>query len=61
MKYFLCILGIVLILEGLPYFIYPAKMKTWLKKFCEMPNATLQKTGFFLLVAGLVMLCFGTM
>lgn len=61
MKYFLCVIGLVLILEGFPYFIFPAKMKIWLEKFCEMSETSLQKTGFVLLVAGLVLICFGTM
>jgi hypothetical protein len=32
MKYFLCVLGMVLILEGLPYFAFPEKIKAYLMK-----------------------------
>ncbi len=30
MDFFLCVIGMVMIIEGLPYFIAPEKMQEWL-------------------------------
>ncbi|MBW1861875.1 MAG: DUF2065 family protein, partial [Deltaproteobacteria bacterium] len=35
MKLLFCSLGLVLVLEGLPYFAFPDKMKIWMKKVQE--------------------------
>jgi hypothetical protein len=48
----------VMIVEGLPYFIAPSKIKMWIQKLVEMPDSTLRVMGFFLMLAvlGLVYL-----
>ena len=53
MAYFLCVLGMVMIVEGLPYFATPTKMNLWIKKMVELPDSTLRLTGFLLMVVGL--------
>ncbi|MDY6836417.1 MAG: DUF2065 domain-containing protein [Thermodesulfobacteriota bacterium] len=53
MEYFLCVLGMVMIVEGLPYFAAPAKMKTWIQKMVELPDGSLRLIGFLLMVCGL--------
>lgn len=55
MKFFLCMLGLVLVLEGLPYFAFPDKMKTWVKKIQETPDSQLRMMGFAAMCAGLVL------
>lgn len=45
MKLFLLVLGMVLILEGLPYAAAPEKMREWLMKLSEVPPATLRILG----------------
>ena len=59
MKYFLCVLGMVFILEGLPYFAFPEKIKTYLQKLQELPNSTLRAMGAAAVGIGLLLLYFG--
>ncbi len=35
MEFFLCVIGMVMIVEGLPYFAFPEKMKFWVQKVLE--------------------------
>jgi uncharacterized protein YjeT (DUF2065 family) len=49
----------VMILEGLPYFGWPDKMKPWLKKLLEMPEGDLRKIGGVLMVVGLLLVYLG--
>jgi uncharacterized protein YjeT (DUF2065 family) len=55
MKLFLCLIGLVLVIEGLPYFAFPDKMKRWIKKVQEIPNPQLRAMGFVAMCIGLVM------
>lgn len=59
MDFFLCVLGLVMILEGFPYFAFPEKMKLWVQKILEMPDGALRKFGFFLMAVGLWMVYMG--
>lgn len=59
MKYFLCVMGMVFIIEGLPYFAFPDKIKIYLRNLLEIPNSTLRVIGFAAIFAGLVLVYFG--
>ncbi|MBU4260060.1 MAG: DUF2065 domain-containing protein [Proteobacteria bacterium] len=59
MEFFLCVLGVVMIVEGLPYFAFPEKMKFWLQKILEMPDETLRKFGFTIMLMGLFLVYLG--
>ena len=59
MKFFLCVIGMVMILEGLPYFLIPEKMKIWVQKIFEMPDSALRRFGFVLMIIGLFMVYLG--
>jgi hypothetical protein len=59
MKYFLCVIGMVMFIEGLPYFGFPANMKALMRKVLEIPDETLRKFGFALMFAGLVIVYIG--
>lgn len=59
MRYFLCVIGMVMFIEGLPYVAWPDKMKPWLQKIIETPEATLRKLGFALMLAGLLLVFLG--
>ncbi|MFZ3048917.1 MAG: DUF2065 domain-containing protein [Desulfatirhabdiaceae bacterium] len=59
MDYFLCVMGMVMIVEGLPYFAFPEKMKVWLERLQEMPNGVMRKVGFFMMLAGLSLVYLG--
>ena len=56
MEYFLCVLGMVLVLEGLPYFGFPDKMKALMEVMRQQDDATLRTMGGSLMLLGLVIL-----
>ncbi|MBE9551410.1 MAG: hypothetical protein BA868_06580 [Desulfobacterales bacterium C00003106] len=56
MEYFLCVLGMVMFLEGLPYFAFPNRLKAWLTKIAELPDGTLRTYGFLLMAAGVAVI-----
>jgi uncharacterized protein YjeT (DUF2065 family) len=60
MEFFLCVLGMVMIIEGLPYFAFPEKMKLWVQKIIEMPDGALRKFGTVLMFTGLLLVYIGT-
>jgi uncharacterized protein YjeT (DUF2065 family) len=60
MKYFLSVIGMVLILEGLPYFAFPDKLKAYLRKLTDIPNTTLRIMGCIAVIVGLILVYFGT-
>ena len=55
MNDFLTALGLVLILEGMPYFLAPNQMREWVVQVAKLPETTLRKTGFVLMLFGLLM------
>ncbi|MBL0731415.1 MAG: DUF2065 domain-containing protein [Desulfosarcina sp.] len=59
MKFLLCLIGMVLIIEGLPYFAFPAKMKLWVAKILDMSDGALQRLGFVLIIMGLLSVYLG--
>ena len=60
MEFFLCVLGMVMIVEGLPYFAFPERMKHWVQKILEMPDGALRKFGCVLMFTGLLLVYIGT-
>lgn len=59
MEFFLCVIGMVMIVEGLPYFAFPEKIKSWLEKLSEIPDRSLRGFGFILMAAGLLLVYLG--
>ncbi len=59
MDFFLCVLGMVMIIEGLPYFAFPQKMKAWVSKILEMPEEWLRRFGLVLMLIGLFLVYLG--
>ncbi len=59
MEFFLCVLGMVMIVEGIPYFAFPDKMKIWVRKVLEMPDLQLRRTGLILMGLGLLLVYIG--
>ena len=60
LKYFICVIGMVLVLEGLPYFAFPEKIKSLYVKIQETSDASLRMFGFVAMVFGLLLVYFGT-
>lgn len=55
MRFLLCLLGLVLVLEGIPYFAFPHRMKRWLIRMQEIPDSHLRVMGFTAMCVGLLM------
>ena len=47
-------MGMVMIVEGLPYFAFPRKMKRMVQTILGMEESVLRRFGFMLMAAGLV-------
>ncbi|MBI5252016.1 MAG: DUF2065 domain-containing protein [Desulfomonile tiedjei] len=56
MEYFLCVLGMVMIVEGIPYFGFPEKMKLFMKIILEQEESTLRIMGGSLMLLGLILI-----
>ena len=54
MRLLFCLIGLVLVVEGLPYFAFPEKMKKWMKMIQEVPDTHLRVMGFVAMCVGLV-------
>jgi uncharacterized protein YjeT (DUF2065 family) len=59
MKYLLTLIGIVFILEGLPYLTFPEAMQKWLAQLTQMAPGQLRIMGLLAVGIGLL-LCFLT-
>jgi hypothetical protein len=59
MNYFLCVLGMVLIVEGLPYFAFPARMKDWIARIAATSERHLRQVGLALMAVGLWLVYLG--
>jgi hypothetical protein len=59
-KFFLCVIGMVLVLEGLPYFAFPEKIKSLYLKLQEASDSNLRMLGFLAMVIGLLLVYLGT-
>jgi uncharacterized protein YjeT (DUF2065 family) len=55
MKLLLCLLGLVLMVEGLPYFAFPGKMKKWMATLQAVSDANLRIMGFIAMAVGLLL------
>lgn len=56
MEFFLCVIGMVMVIEGLPYFGFPDKMKIFMRTIQEQDEATLRIFGAVLIALGLLIL-----
>lgn len=58
MRFFLCVVGMVMIVEGLPYFAFPEKMKQMIQMVIEMADDSLRRFGFILMLTGFLVVYF---
>jgi uncharacterized protein len=56
MSYFLSVIGMVLIIEAVPYILFPAKVKTFAQFVHSVPNSRLQAAGIIAAFAGLLII-----
>ncbi|HEX9714993.1 MAG TPA: DUF2065 domain-containing protein [Desulfurivibrionaceae bacterium] len=59
MKLLVTVLGLIFILEAIPYVLFPEAMQRWLARIGQMKAGTLRTMGLFVLVLGLL-LCYLT-
>lgn len=59
MDYFLSVLGMVFIIEAVPYILFPGKVKAFAQYIHEVPNSTLQAVGIIAAFAGLIIIYLG--
>jgi uncharacterized protein len=59
MNYFLSVIGMVLIIEAVPYILFPTKVKTFAQFLPTVPNSKLQAAGIIAAFAGLLIIYFG--
>ncbi len=52
MKLFITLIGLILILEGLPYAASPEAMQRWLRQILEMPPEQLRRIGLIAMAIG---------
>ncbi len=57
MKLLTLLIGLVLVLEGLPYVAAPEAMRDWLKKLSDMHPMQLRLMGIVAMIIGLI-ICF---
>jgi uncharacterized protein YjeT (DUF2065 family) len=60
MKLLFTLIGVVFILEGLPYLTFPEAMQKWLQQLLEMRPAQLRIVGMFAVGIGLI-ICYVTL
>lgn len=58
MELFLCVLGMVMVVEGLPYFAFPEKMKSVMAAVQHQPDTVLRIFGAVLTLIGLTIVYF---
>ncbi len=59
MEFFLCVTGMVMIVEGLPYFLAPDKMKNMIKMLLELPDKSIRGFGGFIMFVGVIVVYIG--
>ena len=57
MKLFITLIGLILILEGLPYAASPEAMQRWLRQILEMSPEQLRRIGLIAMATGFL-LCY---
>jgi len=55
-KYFLSVIGLVLIIEGSPYSLFPEKLKKFLEQILKISDSYLRVFGLVVMLAGLIVL-----
>ena len=59
MEFFLCVVGMVFIIEGIPNFLFPFAWKKMLLRIDEIPESLLRVLGLISILIGLAMVYLG--
>ena len=52
-------MGMVMVVEGLPYFAFPERMKAVISSVLDLPDWVLRRFGLMLMAAGVGVVYFG--
>lgn len=58
MKLFITLVGLILVLEGLPYVAFPEAMQKWLRQLTQIPPVQLRVIGLTAMLCGFGILYF---
>jgi uncharacterized protein len=58
MKLFITLVGLILVLEGLPYVAFPEAMQRWLRQLTQLPPAQVRVIGLAAMACGFAVLYF---
>jgi uncharacterized protein YjeT (DUF2065 family) len=56
MKLLVTLIGLILVIEGLPYVASPEAMQRWLKHLAEIEPSQLRSMGLIAMIAGFIIL-----
>jgi len=56
MKFFLTALGLAMVIEGMPYFLFPGGIKRLLATIQEQPESGLRLFGLLAMLAGVALM-----
>lgn len=59
MKFFITLIGLILVLEGLPYVAFPEAMQSWMRQLLQVRPGILRVMGIVAMGGGLL-LCYIT-
>lgn len=59
MDFLLTVLGLVLVLEGMPWFLSPVRVKRLLRTIAATPDSSLRAVGLVFMLAGLWLVYLG--
>lgn len=54
MEFFLSVVGVVLVVEGAPWFMAPAAIRRFLQQIAQLPDGNLRVMGLFMMGLGLL-------
>jgi uncharacterized protein len=55
MKLLITLIGLILVLEGLPYVVSPESMQRWLRQILEIPPQQLRRVGLIAMIIGFLL------
>ncbi|MCL6583913.1 MAG: DUF2065 domain-containing protein [bacterium] len=59
MEFFLCVIGMVFIIEGIPSFLFPGVWKRMLVRIDNIPDSRLRRLGLVSILIGLAIIYLG--
>ncbi|HHD11971.1 MAG TPA: DUF2065 domain-containing protein [Deltaproteobacteria bacterium] len=56
MAFIFSVIGVILVLEGIPYFAFPSRIKRWALTIATVPDRELRIMGLVSMISGIVVL-----